>query len=127
MIGLVDMIDQQCRHLEELTKGQAFSKLWIHYHCESFTASRLYEVVCTDPHKPAVSLVTSLCLIFINSTEYDKKHEKLAISAYKLATAKKHNNLKITSTGLILYRHRACFSTSLDLMLKMSILFKGGK
>ena len=61
--GLLDVTEQQCRHLEELTRGQTFSKLWIWYHCGRITASHLYEVVCTDPHKPAVSLVTSFCLI----------------------------------------------------------------
>lgn len=61
MIGLLDVTDQQCKHLEELTRDQAFSKIWMRYHCERITASRLYEVVRTDPHKPAMSLIKSIC------------------------------------------------------------------
>ena len=56
MIDLLDVTDQQCRHLEEITRGQAFSKIWVRYHCGRITASRLYEVIHTDPHKPAISL-----------------------------------------------------------------------
>ena len=55
MTGLLDVIDQ---HLEEITRGQAFS---MRYHCGRITASRLYEVIHTDPHKPAISLVISIC------------------------------------------------------------------
>ena len=121
MKGLLEVTEQQCRHLEELTRGQAFSKLWIHYHCGRITASRLYKVVRTDLHKPVLSLITSLCYpetekILVAAIENGKKHEKLAISAYKLAVMKKHKNLKTTSTGILLYRHRACFDTSPDSM-----------
>ena len=99
MTGLLDVTEQQCRHLEELTRVQAFSKLWIRHHCGRITVSCLYEVVRTDPHKPAVSLVTSLCYpesekILSAATEYGKKHEKLTISAYNLAATKKHKNFK---------------------------------
>ena len=99
MTGLLDVTEQQCRHLEELTRGQAFSRMWIRYHCGRITASRLYEVVRTDPHKPAVSLVTSLCYpksekFSTAATQYGKKYEKQAIAAYKLAATKKHKNLK---------------------------------
>ena len=61
MTGLLDVTDQQCKHLEELTREQAFSKIWMRYHCGRITASRLYEVVSTDPHKPANSLIKSIC------------------------------------------------------------------
>ena len=44
--------------------------------------------------------------------------KRLAISACKLAATKKHEDLKITPTGLILYRHRACFGASSDSMLE---------
>ena len=130
MTSLLDVTDQQCRHLEELTRGQAFSKLWIRYHCGRITASHLYEVVRTDPHKPAVSLVTSLCYpesvkFSSAATEYGKMHEKLATSAYKLAVTKKHKDLKITPTGLILYRHRACFCAFPDSMLECACCGKG--
>ena len=80
MTGLLDVTDQQCRHLKELTRDQAFSKLWILCHCGRITASRLYKVIRTDPHKPAVSLVTSLCYpesgkFSSAATEYGKMHE----------------------------------------------------
>ena len=122
MTGLFDVTDQQCRHLEEITRGQAFSKIWVRYHCGRITASRLYEVIHTDPHRPAISLVTSICypeseIFSTAATEYGKKYEKqaasklqatkkqskLLIAAYKLVATKKHNGLKITPAGLTLY------------------------
>ena len=82
----------------------------------------------TAPHKPAVSLVTSLCYpeskkISSAATEYGKMHEKQAISAYKLAATEKQKGLKIAPTGL--YRHRTCFGASPDSMLKCACCGKG--
>ena len=130
MTGLLDVTDQQCKHLEEITRGQAVSKIWVRYHCGRITASRLYEVIHTDPHKPAISLVTSICYpesekFSTAATEYGRKHEKQAIAAYKLAATKKHNNLKITPAGLTLYGHKACFGASPDSMLECVCCGKG--
>ena len=100
MTGLLDVTDQQCKHLEELTRKQLFSKIWMRYHCGRITASCLYEVVHTDPHKPAISLIKSICYpvsersrISNAAPEHGKKHEKQAIAAYKLAAMQKHNSL----------------------------------
>ena len=113
MTGLLDVTNQQCRHLEEITRWQAFPKIWMHYHCGRITASRLYEVIYTDPHKPAISLVISICYpeseIFSTvAAECGKNYEKQAIAAYILVATKKQNGFKITSAGLTLYGHKAC-------------------
>ena len=50
MTGLLDVTDQLCKHLEEIARGQAVSKIWVRYHCGRITASHLYEVIHTDPH-----------------------------------------------------------------------------
>ena len=37
MTGLLDVTDQQCKHLEKITRGQAVSKIWVRYHCGRIT------------------------------------------------------------------------------------------
>ena len=61
MPGLLDVTPLQQKNLEELTRGQANSRLWMRYHAGRITASRLYKAVHTDPHKPAVSLIYGIC------------------------------------------------------------------
>lgn len=97
MSGLFDLTDSQRNHLEELTRGQAKSKLWMRFRAGRITLSRLYQVVHSDPHKPSVSLVKAFCYpetvkFAMKSTLYGCKHEKSAIDKYKSVAMQKYKN-----------------------------------
>ena len=84
MSALFDLTETQRSHLEELTRGQATSKLWMRFQAGKITASRLYQVVRSDPHKPSVSLTKAICYpeavkFATKSTSYGCKHEKITI------------------------------------------------
>ena len=81
MSGLFDLTHTQQNHLEELTRGHAKSKLWMRFRAGRKTASCLYQVVHSNPHKPSVSLVKAICYpetakFATKSTLYGCKHEK---------------------------------------------------
>ena len=64
------------------------------------TASRLYQVVHSDPDKPAISLVYAFCYpetvkFTTRATLYGCKHEDETVDKYRLAAVQKHKNLKI--------------------------------
>ena len=99
MSGLFDLTSTQQKHLEELTRGQLLSKLWMRFRAGRITASRLHQVVHSDPHKPAISLVYAICYpetikVTTKATLYGCEHEGKAIDKYKLAAIQKHKNLK---------------------------------
>ena len=82
----------------------------------------LFLNVMSCPRSTQTSSITSYITLLFSSapTEYGKKHEKQAISAYKkLVATKKLKNPKITPTGLILCSHRASFGASTDSMLSV--------
>ena len=89
MHRILDVIPFQQSHLEKLTHGQARSRLWMRYRSGRITASHLFQVVLTDPYKPALSLVCSICypesVNFTSAaTQYGCEHECKAVDAYKL-------------------------------------------
>ena len=76
---------------EELTYGQSNSKLWMRFHSGKIIASRLHQVVHTDPHKPSISLINCKAICYPDSirfitaaTKFGCKHEEISINAYKL-------------------------------------------
>ena len=74
-------------HLEELTRLQSKSKVWFKFRAGQITVSRVNQVVRTDPHRPALSLLSSICYpeacqFTSIATEYGCKHKKDAIEAY---------------------------------------------
>ena len=98
--GILDVTPLQQSHLEKLTHDQARSRLWMRYSSGRITASRLYQAVHTDPHKPALSLMRSICYpesakFTTTATQYGCEHEHKAVDAYKLKQLQLHQELKI--------------------------------
>ena len=123
MKGILEISTIQQKHLEQLTCGQSTSKLWMRFRSGRITASRLYQVVHTDPHKPSVSLIKAICYpdsvrFTTAATVHGCEHEKTAINAYKLKAIENHQNLTITPAGLVLYSKKACFGASPDSFLE---------
>ena len=78
----------QQSHLEEITRSQVKSKLWMKYRSGRITASRLYQVVHTNPHAPSLSLLSAVCYpatvkFTTKATKYGCEHEKDAVKVYK--------------------------------------------
>ena len=118
MTGLLEVTPVQQTHLEQITRGQASSKVWMKYRSGRITASRFYQAVHTDPHKPAISLIHAICYpesvkFKTAATEYGCEHEKMAVNTYKLKQIK-HQEMKITPAGLVLFLEKACFGASPD-------------
>ena len=102
---VISMTQQE--HLEELTRSQSKSKLWFKFRAGRVTGSRLYQVVKTDPHKPALSLLNSVCYpetcqFKSAATAYGCRHEKDALEAYKLQLhSGAHDQPMITPCGFV--------------------------
>lgn len=125
MHGILDVTPFQQSHLEKLTHGQARSRLWMRYRSGWITASRLFQAVHTDPHKPALSLVCSICYsesakFTTAATQYGCEHECKAIDAYKLRQLQLHLELKVVPYGFVVYLDKACFHASPDSYVECS-------
>ena len=123
MKGILELTSAQQKHLEQLTRGQSTSKLWMRFRSGRITASRLHQVVHTDPHKPSVSLIKAICYpelfrFTTAATKHGCEHESTAINAYKLKAMENHRNLTIKPAGLVLYSKNACFGASPDSFLE---------
>ena len=121
MPGVLDITPLQQQNLEELTRGQASSRLWMRYRAGRITASRLYQAVHTDAHKPALSLVFGICYpesakFTTKATRYGCEHERKAISCYQRQTL--HQQLQIKPAGLMLFLQKSCFGASPDSFLE---------
>ena len=86
------------------------------------TASHLYQVTHSDPHKPSVSLIKAIYYpetvkFATKSTSYGCKHDKIATDKYKSVAMQTHKRLKVTSAGLILKNQKFCFRASPDSLL----------
>ena len=60
--GVLDISPAQQRHLETKTQGQSKSQAWVKYQAGRITASKLFQVVHTDPLKPSISLT---CVLWV--------------------------------------------------------------
>ena len=123
MYGIMEVTKDQQKHLEELTRTQALYRLWMKFRSGRITASRFYQAVHTDPHKPAISLVRAICypetVNFVTSaTKYGCDHEKEAIESYKLRTLDSHKDLKISPAGFVISTSDAYLGASPDSFLE---------
>lgn len=119
MHGILDVTPLQQSHLEKLTRGQAKSRLWMRYRSGRITASRLYQATHTDPHKPALSLIRSICYpesarFTTAATQYGCEHECKAMDAYKSKQLHLHQDMKISPSGFVVHLAKACFGASPD-------------
>ena len=94
--------DFRCNSSATITfaHGQARSRLWMRYLSGQIMVSCLFQAVHTDPHKPALLLVHSICYPesakFTTATTQDGcEHKRKAVDAYKLRQLQLHLELKV--------------------------------
>jgi len=111
---ILDVTPLQQSHLDKLTHGQVRSRLWMRYHSGQVTASHLYQAVYmyTDPHKPALSLVHSICYpetaeFITTATQYGCEHKRKAIDTSNLNNQLQlHQELIIVPVGFVVYLNK---------------------
>ena len=70
------------QRLASYTRGLSTNKQWYKYRAGRVTASTIYQVIRTDPHRPSVSMIKQICYPEITvkpkslSNEHGCKHEK---------------------------------------------------
>ena len=89
------------------------------YQSGGITASRLHQVLNTDPHKPALLLIYIIChsetrshIAAATKYKYGCDHEKEVVKCYEAMMKVKFQNLKISPAGFVLYLKRLCFGAS---------------
>ena len=102
-----------------MTRSQSKSNVWLRFRSGRVTASRFYQVVHTNLYKPALSLIHNICYpestkFSTEATQYGCENESRAIEAYKAEMVRKHEELKVSPAGLVLYLKNACFGASPD-------------
>ena len=59
--NLMEISPEQINNLEIATKEQSKTKLWFQYRAGRVTASKSKSATCTDPARPSISLIMSVC------------------------------------------------------------------
>lgn len=90
--------------IEQATKKQVKSKIWMQQRSGRITASKFYAVCHTSIEKPSVSLVSQICdpaghTFTTEATSWGSSEEKNAIAQYCNTCLKSHDNYKITESG----------------------------
>ncbi len=57
----MEISPEQINNLEIATKEQSKTKLWFQYRAGRVTASKSKSATCTDPARPSISLIMSVC------------------------------------------------------------------
>ena len=112
-------------HLEQLTQNQSKSKEWFKYRAGRITASQFRQVLHTDPHKPSVLLLRSVCYPESNrcstqATVWGCEHEKDARQAYKSQMIASHDGLAITSSGFFVSTEHPYLGASPDALIEFN-------
>ena len=93
--------------VEKETRTQAKSRTWFEQRSGRITASKLREVLHTDPLQPSISLIKSICypemrLFTSAACKYGCDHEDTARLKYFELMGKVHKKLIVIQSGLIL-------------------------
>ncbi|XP_061580348.1 inhibitor of growth protein 1-like isoform X1 [Cololabis saira] len=103
----ISVSEEQARAVEVATRDQASSKLWFRFRAGRITASKMKTACCTDPNKPAQSLIKSVC--YPESYKFTSKamtwgcdHETFARDIFINDHKKRHENVKAENTGFFI-------------------------
>ena len=116
--------------LAQLTRDQSKSKLWFQYRARRITASRLRQVLHTDPHQPSLSLLKSICYPEINrfstqATSWGCEHEKEALLAYKAQMVTNHGGFEISCCGFVVSAEHPFLGASPDALIQCDCCGQG--
>ena len=101
----VSITGEQAAMVEEITRGQAESKLWYKYRAGLITASKMKMACNTDINNPSVSLIKSICYPFSSkftsqATSWGITHEATAKREFVSMQNSLHENFSVEATGL---------------------------
>lgn len=107
--------EEMVQHVEATTREQSKCAKWFAYRAGRVTASVMKCVCSTSLSQPAISLLKRICYPENNNfssaaTEWGRKHEGTAISAYQKQAAQHHTNMTLRRVGVCLstkYPHLA--------------------
>ena len=99
-----EITEDNVEQLAQMTIDQSRSKQWFRYRAGRITASRFRQVIHTDPHKPSLSLLSSICYPDVQgfsneATKWGCEHEMEALQSYKAKNAQAHHGLIVSQCG----------------------------
>ena len=117
-------------HLEQITRQQSRSKNWFLFRAGRITASRLKQVLHTDPHQPSLSLLKSVCYPEIHrfsskATSWGCEHEKIALQTYTTRISALHEGLKVSNCGFFVSVENPYLGASPDALIDCTCCGQG--
>ena len=112
----------QQEHVEELRRTQSKSKQWFKFRACRITASRFHQVVHTNPHMPAKSLIRNVCYpeacqFTSTATQYGCIHEQNAVEAYKSRLCHEgHDQARVIPSGFVISLVKPFLGASLAIL-----------
>ena len=125
-----EMSQEMVDHLEQLTRTQAMSKEWFKYRAGRITASRFKQVLCTNLHRPSLSLLKSICYpetcrFSSKATSWGRDNEKNGLEAYTAKMSIEHEELRVRSCGFYVSLKHPYLGASPDAVVECKCCGKG--
>ncbi|XP_028403990.1 uncharacterized protein LOC114526592 [Dendronephthya gigantea] len=100
-----ELTQSQISTVERETRHQSKSKIWYRQRAGRITASKLKQVLRTNPLEPSKSLVKSICYpesykFSTAATRHGCKHEAKAIEEYTNIMCNLHDDFSVSESGL---------------------------
>ncbi|KAK0151911.1 hypothetical protein N1851_006715 [Merluccius polli] len=95
----------QVQSVERATRSQSASSIWFRQRAGRITASKLKQVLKTNPQQPSKSLIKAICYpeefrFTTAATSYGCKHEAQARGAYEKLIGREHAGFSCMDSGL---------------------------
>ena len=103
----IQITTEEAENVELVTRKQSSCKLWNEFRAGRITASKIKQVLTTDPGNPSISLIMALCYpgqhkISTDATNWGVRNEKVARKKFldKLIEERSHANVEVSECGL---------------------------
>ncbi|KAK7886436.1 hypothetical protein WMY93_026057 [Mugilogobius chulae] len=102
---LEELTFSQVQAVERATRSQSASRIWFRQRAGRITASKLKQVLKTNPQQPSKSLIKAICYpeayrFTTAATSYGSKHEAQARGAYEKMMIQEHAGFSCMDSGL---------------------------
>ncbi|XP_039875475.1 uncharacterized protein LOC120726167 isoform X2 [Simochromis diagramma] len=102
---LEELTLSQVQAVERATRSQSASSIWFRQRAGRVTASKLKQVLKTNPQQPSKSLIKAICYpeayrFTTAATSYGCKHEAQARGAYEKLMSQEHAGFSCMDSGL---------------------------
>ncbi|XP_077493418.1 uncharacterized protein LOC144104345 [Amblyomma americanum] len=118
------------KEVESLTKQQSDSPHWFSYRAGRITVSLMKKACHTKAANPSVSLIKEICYpeaqtMKVPAIMWGRNHEKDALAAYANSEGTKHDNFKLSKSGLHLSTRYPFSGATPDALVSCSCCRKG--